>query len=82
MGKDGPDHTYRGTGLNVIWNEDLCAHCGDCLRGLPEVFDVKKRPWIQVDGADHARVIAQVEACPFKALRIERVAADGNTSPA
>jgi uncharacterized Fe-S cluster protein YjdI len=49
---------------------------------LPEVFDVKKRPWIQVDGADHARVIAQVEACPFKALRIERVAADGNTSPA
>lgn len=78
MGKDGPIHTYRGTALNVLWNEDLCEHCGDCLKGLPEVFDVKARPWINVDGATGERVTAQVAACPYKALSIERV---GNGGP-
>ena len=38
------------------------------LRGLPEVFDPRKKPWINIEGADTEKIVDQVKACPSEAL--------------
>jgi uncharacterized Fe-S cluster protein YjdI len=33
------------------------------VRGLPSVFNVSKKPWIDVDGASPIAIIEQVKCC-------------------
>ncbi len=35
--------TYRGTALNVTFDAEACIHAGECVRGLPQVFDTERR---------------------------------------
>lgn len=63
---------YKGKQIDVLFNLELCIHSGSCVRGLQEVFDVQKRPWIQMDGAPEDQIMAQVAQCPSGAFRIER----------
>ena len=60
--------TYQGQGITVFFNPGLCAHVGICLRRLPQVFDLEKRPWINANGADKEEIIATIEKCPSGAL--------------
>jgi uncharacterized Fe-S cluster protein YjdI len=64
--------TYEGKEVDVSFDPELCIHSGNCVGGLPAVFDVKRRPWITPDGAPADEVVAQVARCPSGALRIER----------
>ncbi len=59
---------YTRDGVTVIWQPALCVHSGICARGLPLVFDPRRRPWIQLEHSDPDTVIAQVERCPSGAL--------------
>jgi uncharacterized Fe-S cluster protein YjdI len=59
---------YSNGEVTVIWKPDLCRHGGACARGLPLVFNPRRRPWIQLEHADSATIIAQVERCPSGAL--------------
>jgi len=68
--------TYEGAAVAVSFDPEICEHSGNCVRGLPAVFDAKRRPWIDPDGAPADEVVAQVGRCPTGALRIERPAAD------
>lgn len=61
--------TYEGKGIDVSFDNEVCIHSGNCVRGLPSVFDTKRRPWIDPDGATPDEVAAQVERCPSGALR-------------
>jgi uncharacterized Fe-S cluster protein YjdI len=63
---------YAGRDVTVSYDPEVCTHAAECVRGLPAVFDTKRRPWIQPDGADAERVVEQVARCPSGALRIER----------
>ena len=63
---------YSNGEVTVIWKPGLCQHSGVCARGLPKVFDPKRRPWIDLQHADSAAITAQVERCPSKALSWER----------
>jgi uncharacterized Fe-S cluster protein YjdI len=60
---------YEGERIEVSFDSELCQHSGECVRGLPGVFDVKRRPWIDPDGADADAVATQVERCPSGALQ-------------
>jgi CDGSH-type Zn-finger protein len=40
---------------------------------LPWVFDVRRRPWVDLDGAEANAVADAVERCPTGALRYERL---------
>lgn len=69
--------TYRNEQLAVLWQPALCTHCEDCIRkeakdgqprGLPEVFDLSKRPWVNINGADSEAIADQVSKCPSGAL--------------
>jgi uncharacterized Fe-S cluster protein YjdI len=51
----------------------ICIHAGECLRGLPCVFDVFEKPWINVNGASPDAIIEQVKRCPSGALTYERL---------
>lgn len=62
---------YVGGAVTVSFDPDVCQHSGNCVRGLPSVFDTERKPWIEPDGSAAAEVIAQVMRCPSGALRIE-----------
>jgi uncharacterized Fe-S cluster protein YjdI len=70
-----PVKEYRSDEVTVSFDARRCLHFAECVRGLPEVFDVHKRPWIQPDQADSERVAAAVRRCPSGALHY--VLADG-----
>lgn len=60
---------YRNDDIIVYWFPELCAHPGICLKLLPEVFDLNRRPWIDVNAAEPQAIIATIDQCPSGALR-------------
>ncbi|HEX3932853.1 MAG TPA: (4Fe-4S)-binding protein [Nocardioides sp.] len=65
--------TYRGTDIEVTFDDDLCIHATECVRGLSEVFDRDHRPWIRPDDAPAEQVSMVVERCPTGALTYRRL---------
>lgn len=61
---------YTKDNVTVKWQSDLCTHSGICARGLIEVFNPKKVPWVNMDGASTEQIINQVKKCPSGALSI------------
>jgi uncharacterized Fe-S cluster protein YjdI len=59
---------YSLNGITVIWKPALCVHSGICFRGLPAVFDPRRRPWIELQHDDNDRITVQIERCPSGAL--------------
>lgn len=65
-----PTRTYTKNDLVVEWYADKCIHCTRCITELPEVFNMEKRPWINLDGATKERIKQQVIDCPSGALKL------------
>ena len=61
--------TWEGAEIVVTFDPNVCIHSGDCVRGLPAVFDVRLRRWIQPDNAPAEQVAEQVRRCPSGALQ-------------
>ncbi|MDE2970795.1 MAG: (4Fe-4S)-binding protein, partial [Acidobacteriota bacterium] len=61
---------YRGNQASVTFDTHRCIHSEVCVRGLPQVFDVSRRPWILPDEADPKRLERVVLGCPTGALRM------------
>ena len=59
---------YSNNDITVVWKPNLCAHSKHCWTELAEVFDPKKKPWVNMDGAGTNRIIEQVSLCPSGAL--------------
>src|ERR687896_1831112 len=59
---------YTAPGVRVFYDRGRCLHFAECVRGLPEVFDVGKRPWIQPGKASAEQVAEVVRRCPSGAL--------------
>jgi uncharacterized Fe-S cluster protein YjdI/CDGSH-type Zn-finger protein len=64
---------YRGRDVEVSFDLDICIHIGECLRGQPEVFQLKRRPWILPDMAPAAEAAEIVRRCPSGALLYRRL---------
>lgn len=65
--------TYRGRAIEVTFDLGKCIHVGECLRGLPDVFELRRRPWIAPDAAEPDEVAEIVERCPSGALTYRRL---------
>jgi len=63
---------YRGRDIEVSFDLDICIHVGECLRGQPRVFELKRRPWTLPDMAPADEVAAVVRRCPSGALLYHR----------
>ncbi|HEX9754110.1 MAG TPA: (4Fe-4S)-binding protein [Gemmatimonadales bacterium] len=60
---------YETAEITVTFDPALCIHSGHCVRGLPAVFEVRRKRWIRPEAASPEDVAAQVERCPSGALR-------------
>ncbi|MGV3685928.1 MAG: (4Fe-4S)-binding protein [Daejeonella sp.] len=59
---------YANDEITVVWKPEFCQHAARCWKQLPEVFDYKKKAWINPHGAASERIIEQVKKCPSGAL--------------
>jgi len=55
----------------VRYDPDVCIHAAECVRGLPGVFDVTKKPWVHVNAATPEEVQRVIELYPSGALTYE-----------
>ncbi|CAN5497947.1 hypothetical protein BH10BAC2_BH10BAC2_28340 [soil metagenome] len=61
-------HKYSNGEVTVVWKPETCIHSAICFRGLHDVFDPQKRPWININGATTDKIVEQVRKCPSGAL--------------
>lgn len=64
--------TYEAPGITVTFDPGICIHSAVCVRGLPAVFDVRRKRWIHADAASPDEVAEQVARCPSGALQAIR----------
>lgn len=64
--------TYPADGITVTWDAVRCIHAAECVRGLPDVFDPDRTPWIEPGQADNDAVAEVVQRCPTGALQFAR----------
>ena len=61
-------HTYTNGEMTIFWKPDKCIHAGICVKMLPDVYDPKARPWLNIENASTEELKAQVNRCPSGAL--------------
>lgn len=59
---------YTTADITVHWDSSLCTHCQACITGLPKVFSLERRPWVDLSQATTAEITKQVDECPSGAL--------------
>ena len=59
----GPRRVYANDEIEVHWEPRLCIHTKNCVRLLGDVFDPRRRPWVDVDAADAEAIAATVLTC-------------------
>jgi len=62
---------YETPGITVTFDPNICIHSGNCVRGLPAVFDVSRQHWVRPELATPEQVAAQVARCPSRALQYQ-----------
>jgi uncharacterized Fe-S cluster protein YjdI len=67
----GQIQEYSNDAVIVRFDPRVCIHSGVCLRGLHAVFDVKRRPWVNVEAASAEAIAEQIQKCPSGALSCE-----------
>ena len=63
--------TYENDEIRVFWKPDVCQHAAKCAKGNPNVFNPKRRPWIDLSQASAKEIAALIEQCPSGALKYE-----------
>lgn len=69
---------YTNNELTIVWKPSQCIHSGICFKGLPAVFDPRRRPWIIAENASTKEITAQINKCPSDALSYYMNAEENN----
>jgi uncharacterized Fe-S cluster protein YjdI len=73
-------HEYKNKDITVNWDAKKCIHSAVCINSLPEVFNLKEKPWVNVDQADKEAIMKTIDKCPSGALsyKIQEVSVEVN----
>jgi uncharacterized Fe-S cluster protein YjdI len=61
-------HKYSNGEVTVVWQPHICIHSGVCARGLGEVFNPHRKPWVDLSLSETDIIKTQIEKCPSGAL--------------
>lgn len=59
---------YPAPGITIWFDKIRCRHFAECLRGLPEVFEVGRKPWVRPELGEPSEIARVVRLCPTGAL--------------
>ncbi|NCT74614.1 MAG: hypothetical protein GXC78_08795 [Chitinophagaceae bacterium] len=62
---------YTNGEVTVVWKPATCIHSTICWKeatGLPDVFNPRIKPWINLGNSTTDRIVEQVKKCPSGAL--------------
>jgi uncharacterized Fe-S cluster protein YjdI len=65
---EGENREYKNDDITLFWQPGKCVHATTCYRELIEVFNPRKRPWVNMAGAPTERIIEIINKCPTEAL--------------
>ena len=60
--------TYKTDDLTITWEPDKCIHSAICFKGMPEVFDPRRKPWIVPENNSTDNIVSQIKKCPSGAI--------------
>lgn len=68
--KKGPEEVkeFSNGEITVFWRSEMCIHSANCLITLPEVFNAKKKPWINIHASNSKEIMSIIDTCPSRAL--------------
>lgn len=70
---------YSNDEIVVIWDPEKCIHARECVKGLPQVFNREKTPWVDISGADSKEIMKVIDRCPSGALSYKMVKKAGES---
>lgn len=59
---------YTNGEVTIVWKPNQCIHSTICFKGLGQVFDPRRRPWITPEQATTQQIVEQIKKCPSGAL--------------
>ena len=62
---------YEGTAHTVTYDVVRCIHAAECVKGLPEVFNPERKPWVEADAAGSEALASVIAKCPTGALKLQ-----------
>jgi len=66
---------YTNGEITVTFAPIKCINAEKCANGLSEVFRTSVIPWINLEGTETSKIIAQIKKCPSGALNYCRSSA-------
>jgi CDGSH-type Zn-finger protein/ferredoxin len=62
--------SHVGKNITIYDNRSICSHATECVKNLPSVFRLNKRPWIDPDQetTEIEKIIETIRKCPSGAL--------------
>jgi uncharacterized Fe-S cluster protein YjdI len=64
--------TYKGQNVSISYDETVCTHAGECVRGLPKMFNPERDPWVQPGDISYEDALPVIKRCPSGALKLSR----------
>lgn len=60
---------YSNDVIEVRYSKSRCTHAAECVKSLRKVFNVRQRPWINVDNGSVEEIVDAIHRCPSGALQ-------------
>lgn len=59
---------YENSDIRVYWYPAQCSHSGKCINQLAAVFNMSRKPWVDLTAASPLEIIELIDRCPSGAL--------------
>ncbi len=68
MEKENITKEYTNGEITIVWKASKCIHSGNCVKGSPDVFQPKTKPWVKPNASPTEQIIKTIDTCPSGAL--------------